>query len=125
MSVKFFGTAFATMMLMAIADSIFQLSITGFSDLNNILSMDLVTWKEFLIVKIPVPDFDWFNSLYNVLSFNFFFLAGEWGGQFIRLIAFTWIIAAFAWAFVTTVLPIMLRLVEATAATLQALNPFS
>jgi len=53
MSVKFFGTAFSTMMLMAIADSIFQLSITGFSDLNNVLSMDLVTWKEFLIVKIP------------------------------------------------------------------------
>lgn len=124
MSVKFFGTAFSAMMLMAIADSIFQQSLTGFSDLNNILSMDLVTWKEFLIVKIPVPDFDWFNSLYNVLSFNFFFLAGEWA-QFIRLIGIMWITAAFGWAFVTVVLPIMLRLVEATAATLQALNPFS
>ncbi len=112
-------------MLMAVIDSIFQQSITGFSDLNNVLSMDLVTWKEFLIVKIPVPDFDWFNSLYNVLSFNFFFFAGEWGGQFIRLIGVMWITAAFAWAFVVVILPIMLRLVEATAATLQALNPFS
>ncbi len=111
-------------MLMAIADSIFQLSITGFSDLNNLLTMDLITWKEFFIIKIPVPDFDWFDSLYNVLSFNFFFLAGDWGGQWIRLIGFTWIIAAFAWAFVTTVLPIMIELVKATAATLQAINPF-
>lgn len=125
MSVKFFGTAFSLMMLMAIVDSIFQQSITGFSDLNNILSMDFVTWKEFLIVKIPVPDFDWFNSLYNVLSFNFFFFAGEWGGQFIRLIGVMWITGAFAWAFIVVILPIMLRLVEATAATLQALNPFS
>lgn len=125
MSVKFFGTSFAIMMMMAVVDSIFQQSVTGFSNLNNVLSMDLVTWKEFLIVKIPVPDFDWFNSLYNVLSFNFFFLAGDWGGQFIRLIGFTWIIAAFAWAFVVNVLPIMLELVKATAATLQALNPFS
>lgn len=124
MSVKFFGAAFATMMLMAIADSIFNQSTAGFSNLNTVLSMDLVTWEEFVIVKIPVPKFDWFNALYALLSFNFFFLAGDWGGQYIRLIGVVWITASFAWAFFINVLPVLLRLVEATAATLRALNPF-
>lgn len=125
MTVKFFGTGFGIMMIFAIIDSWAQVSIGGFSDLNNIMTFDLIDWKEFLIVKIPVLDLDWFVSLGNVLSFNVFFLAGNWGGQWIRLIGVLWITAAFTWAFITILLPILIELVKATASTFNALNPFS
>ncbi len=126
MTVKFFGSGFAAMMIVSIADAIFNLSFGGgFSDLNNVLSMDIVSWKDFLVVSVPVPKLDWFNSLYNVLSFNVFFFAGDWGGQYIRLIGALWISAAFVWAFFTQILPIMIELIKAAAGALNALNPFS
>ncbi len=124
MTVKFYGSTFAIIMIFAIIDTWMASASGDFSDFNNMITFDLIDWKEFLIVKIPVLDLDWFVSVGNVLSLNYFFFAGEWGGQWIRLISLLWIGAAYLWAFVTILLPILIELVKATANAFQAINPF-
>ena len=126
MTVKFFGAGYVAMMIVSIVDAIFNLAFgTDFSHLNTVLSFDLVEWKDFLIVSVPTPKLDWFTALAGVLSFDVFFFAGDWGGQYLRLIGALWITGSFVWAFFTQILPIMIELVKAAAGALNALNPFS
>jgi hypothetical protein len=123
MGVKFFISGWFVWAIMVVVNSIFQQAMTGISDMNTVLSLGVIRWTEIANIPIPVPNFGWFQSVYALISWDFFFLSGVL--NFVRILGFLWLMAGFAWGFWTTFLPVLLRLVEASASFIRALNPLN
>lgn len=95
----------------------------GQSDLNVALSMQVLEFKQVFFIPIPVPSLDWFNSMFNLSTWNFSFFSGN--AQWLRWFIGLPILGALAWGFITTVLPTVIAGISALANALNAINPFS
>lgn len=124
MSAKGFAFLFFTWLVMAVIDSILQGSFTGESNLNVILSMDFIEFKNFLFIPIPTPNFALLTSIWNLATWNFFFFDNT-PGIFIRMFSGLILMAFLVWAIYTQLLPIIVLIATSIGSLIRSVNPFS
>jgi len=124
MSAKSFAWLFGTWLVMASIDSILQGTFTGESNLNVILSLDFIEWKDFLFIPIPTPNLALLSAIWNLATWNFFFFDNT-PGIFVRMFTGLLMMSVMVWAVYTQLLPILISVVTATGSLIRSLNPFS
>ncbi len=85
-------------------------TIEGKSDLNIILSFKIVEFKDFLFLKYPSLNTDYFGALWNIGTWNFWFFDGL--QQHIRLFTGLVLTAFLSWGVITVLIPIGLQTVS-------------
>ncbi len=123
MSYKGFMIIFLTWLTFASLDSWFSGSLTGESNINTLLQLEFVEWKDFLFIPIPVPNFTFLTVMWSLGTLNFFFFNGalEW----IRAFAALTIMSGLIFVIYTMFVPIFISLVSAVGTVLRSINPFS
>ncbi len=123
MSSRGFQAAFLFWIVFIVLDSMFAGTFTGTSNLNALLNLNFIEWKDFLFIPIPVPNFSFLTTLWNLATWNLFFFSGptEW----VRLILALTIMSGLVWAIYTQLIPVFIGAISAVGSVLRAANPFS
>ena len=79
------------------------------SALSEALAINVLGWRSFLGVSVPIPNFQWISAVWALLTWDYAFLdfaAGKWVRLFIALP----IQGIALWGFATQIVPIFVSL---------------
>ena len=96
---------------MMLFDAVGQGSMGDTGHLTSALTLQVIKTQTFFGVGIPLPNLEWLEAVWGILSWNFFFdfEAGLW----LRLFAASTVQAVLLWGFVTQVLPVVISGISA------------
>ena len=109
-----------------VCHTVMQGSMAEKPDLLIVLSMRVVTFKQWLGIPLPWPNIEWIESAWNLATWNFSFFQGNL--QWLRAFPGFPLMAYLSWGFYSNILPTLITgvsaLVNFLANIVTALNPF-
>ncbi len=102
------------------------LTAQGFSGqdsvLNDIVNIDLIESKDFVIVSVPLPNLSFFPAAMGAMTADFWFFTGAmaWVRWFIVLV----LMMGFIWGMITVIGPLLVGLITGLGQMVRNLNPF-
>ena len=107
MSAKTYGWAVFIWTVLMFIDAIGQGAMGDTSDLITVLTLKVLHIRPILGVPLPIPNLEWFDAVWTLLSWDFFYFDNDFG-MWLRLFVCLPIMGLLLWGFVTVVLPVVL-----------------
>lgn len=124
MSVTYYLWAIGTWVIMGFVGGMIDGVFFGGDDLNVVVNLQVIQFKEFLSIPMPVPNLDFFSSLGNLAIWNLSVFNNTFG-DIVRLLIGIPIMGSLIYAVMKDMLPILISSVQAIANLVDAVNPFS
>ena len=116
---------FSNLMLMFI-DAVGQGAMGDTGPLTQAITLQVLKTQTFMGVGIPLPNLEWLNAVWGMLSWGYFFFDFE-AGMWLRLFLASAVQGVLLWGFVTQVMPVVISGIAAFVSFLinftSALNP--
>ena len=107
------ATWYAFFMFVAVTamfiDHIGRGAVGDTSALSQALSISVLRETSFLGVSVPIPDFGWVSAVWQILTWDYFFLNFD-GGKWVRMFVALPIQGIALWGFCTQIVPIFVAL---------------
>ena len=116
---------FSNMMMMFI-DAVGQGAMGNTGNLTNAITLQVLKTQTFMGVGIPLPNLDWLDAVWGMMSWCYFFFDFD-AGKWLRLFLGLPVQGTLLWGFVTQVLPVIITGISAFVSFLinfgSAINP--
>jgi len=123
MSAKLFMTFSLGWLIFFFLDALTaQAFTTQSSVLNDIFTTDLIAWKTFLIIDIPLPNLSFIPSILRAATSDFWFFTGVtfWVRWFVSLV----ILAGIIYGITIQIAPILASLIAGIGSMVRSFSPF-
>ncbi len=124
MSAKIFAWISISWLTFAFSDWVINNLVGTTSDIDVIFSFELVQAKEFLGVTFPIPNFDYFTSLWNLAAWNFWFFETD-PTFWVRFFFGVPTIGIMIFYLYNNLLPVFINFAGAAGNIVRAVNPLS
>ncbi|KKK79869.1 hypothetical protein LCGC14_2829180 [marine sediment metagenome] len=124
MSAKLLAWIMLTWLTFAFSDWLVNNLVGSTSDIDVIFSIDAIKPKQFLGLPIPLPNIEYFNALWGLASWNWWFFRTE-GTFWIRFFFGIPTIGIMTYYVYTLLLPVFINAVGAAGSVIRSVNPFS